>query len=57
MEMEMKIIMARVVEQAEKNDDLVDFLKDFIFYKNTDFNTQERKLLSARFIKFIEGKT
>ena len=54
--MEYWYFMARAAEQAERFDDMVDFLKDFIYYKNTDFSTEERNFISVGFKKLIEGK-
>lgn len=48
--------MARVAEQAERFDDMVDFLKDVIDAKDKDFTTEERNLLSVGFKNLIGGK-
>ena len=47
--MEEKIFMSRVAEQAERFDDMVDFLKEVISGKDGDFSTEERNLLSVGF--------
>ena len=54
--MEEKIFMARVAEQAERFDDMVDFLKEVIGGKKEDFTTEERNLLSVGFKNLIGGK-
>src|ERR1700733_1726769 len=54
--MEEKIFMARVAEQAERFDDMVDFLKEVISGKDGDFSTEERNLLSVGFKNLIGGK-
>ena len=54
--MEEKIFMARVAEQAERFDDMVDFLKEVINAKDSDFTTEERNLLSVGFKNLIGGK-
>lgn len=54
--MEEKIFMARVAEQAERFDDMVDFLKQVIDQKDKDFTTEERNLLSVGFKNLIGGK-
>ena len=41
--------MARVAEQAERFDDMVDYLKSVVDSKNEDFTTEERNLLSVGF--------
>lgn len=48
--------MARVAEQAERFDDMVDFLKEVIASKSGDFTTEERNLLSVGFKNLIGGK-
>ena len=48
--MEEKIFLARVAEQAEKFDDMVNFLYEAIDNKNgEDFTIDERNLLSVGF--------
>ena len=54
--MEAKIFMARVAEQAERFDDMVNFLKEVIAAKDSDFTTEERNLLSVGFKNLIGGK-
>ena len=54
--MEEKIFMARVAEQAERFDDMVDFLREVINAKDSDFTTEERNLLSVGFKNLIGGK-
>ena len=54
--MEEKIFMARVAEQAERFDDMVDFLREVISAKDSDFTTEERNLLSVGFKNLIGGK-
>lgn len=54
--MEEKIFMARVAEQAERFDDMVDFLKPVMKEKGGDFSVEERNLLSVAFKNLIGGK-
>jgi 14-3-3 protein epsilon len=54
--MEEKIFMARVAEQAERFDDMVDFLKPILKEKADDFTVEERNLLSVGFKNLIGGK-
>jgi 14-3-3 protein epsilon len=54
--MEEKIFMARVAEQAERFDDMVDFLKPILREKADDFTVEERNLLSVGFKNLIGGK-
>ena len=54
--MEEKIFMARVAEQAERFDDMVDFLTEVINQKTSDFTTEERNLLSVGFKNQIGTK-
>jgi 14-3-3 protein epsilon len=54
--MEEKIFMARVAEQAEKFDDMVDFLRPLLAEKGGDFSVEERNLLSVGFKNLIGGK-
>ena len=51
--MEEKIFMVRVAEQAERFDDMFNFLKDVIANKDGDFTTEERNLLSVGFKNLI----
>eukprot|EP00347_Sterkiella_histriomuscorum_P019923 403339788 len=54
--MEEKIFMARVAEQAERFDDMVDFLQPILRDKGGDFSVEERNLLSVGFKNLIGGK-
>lgn len=54
--MEEKIFMARVAEQAERFDDMVDFLRPILRDKGGDFSVEERNLLSVGFKNLIGGK-
>jgi 14-3-3 protein epsilon len=54
--MEEKIFMARVAEQAERFDDMVDFLRPILREKGGDFSVEERNLLSVGFKNLIGGK-
>lgn len=54
--MEEKIFMARVAEQAERFEDMVDFLREVVAAKTSDFTTEERNLLSVGFKNLIGGK-
>jgi len=54
--MEEKIFMARVAEQAERYEDMVDFLKPILKEKGGDFTVEERNLLSVGFKNLIGGK-
>jgi 14-3-3 protein epsilon len=51
--MEEKIFMVRVAEQAERFDDMFNFLKEVIGLKDADFTTEERNLLSVGFKNLI----
>ena len=53
---EEKIFMARVAEQAERFDDMVDFLRPLLKEKGGDFTVEERNLLSVGFKNLIGGK-
>ena len=48
--------MARVAEQAERFDDMVNFLNEVVKSKNEDFSTEERNLLSVGFKNQIGSK-
>lgn len=54
--MEEKIFMARVAEQAERFEDMVDFLREVVNAKDSDFTTEERNLLSVGFKNLIGTK-
>lgn len=45
--------MVRVAEQAERFDDMFNFLKEVIALKDSDFTTEERNLLSVGFKNLI----
>jgi len=53
---EEKIFMARVAEQAERFDDMVEFLRPLLKEKGGDFSVEERNLLSVGFKNLIGGK-
>ena len=53
MSLEEKIFLARVAEQSEKFDDMVNFLYEAIDFKNDDFTIDERNLLSVGFKNLI----
>lgn len=56
MSLEEHIFMARVAEQAERFDDMVEYLQKVIKSKNEDFTTEERNLLSVGFKNQIGTK-
>ena len=56
MSLEEYIFMARVAEQAERFDDMVDYLIKVVQSKNEDFTTEERNLLSVGFKNQIGTK-
>ena len=56
MSLEENIFMARVAEQAERFDDMVQFLNDVVKSKGEDFSTEERNLLSVGFKNQIGSK-
>lgn len=45
--------MARLCEQAFRYEDMLDYLKDLIKNKNSDFTIEERNLISAAAKNFI----
>ena len=45
--------MVRVAEQAERFEDMYNFLKDVVSSKDSDFTTEERNLLSVGFKNLI----
>ena len=53
MSLEEFIFLARVAEQAEKFEDMVDFLYKAIDVKSDDFTIDERNLLSVGFKNLI----
>jgi len=56
MSVEENIFLARVAEQAEKFEDMVDFLKPVLDSKGADLNSDERNLLSVAFKNLISSK-
>jgi 14-3-3 protein epsilon len=50
------IFMARVAEQAERFDDMVDFLKPVLDSKGGNLTADERNLLSVAFKSLISSK-
>ena len=56
MSLEENIFMARVAEQAERFDDMVEFLQKVVKSKSEDFTTEERNLLSVGFKNQIGSK-
>lgn len=53
---EENIFLARVAEQAERFEDMVDFLKPVLDSKGPTLNTDERNLLSVAFKSLISSK-
>ena len=53
---EEKIFLARVAEQAERFEDMVDFLESVLKEKNGGVNPDERNLLSVAFKNLISSK-
>jgi 14-3-3 protein epsilon len=56
MSVEESIFLARVAEQAEKFEDMVDFLKPVLDQKGGDVTSDERNLLSVAFKNLISSK-
>lgn len=56
MSVEESIFLARVAEQAERFDDMVDFLKPVLDQKGADLSSDERNLLSVAFKNLISSK-
>ena len=56
MSWEENIFMARVAEQAERFDDMVQYLQEVVKAKTEDFTTEERNLLSVGFKNQIGSK-
>lgn len=56
MSVEENIFLARVAEQAERFDDMVDFLKPVLDQKGADVSSEERNLLSVAFKNLISSK-
>ena len=54
--MEEKIFLARVAEQAERFEDMVDFLAKVLDSKGADVTSDERNLLSVAFKNLISSK-
>lgn len=50
------IFLARVAEQAERFEDMVDFLKPVLDQKGGDLSSDERNLLSVAFKNLISSK-
>ena len=48
--------MARVAEQAERHEDMVEFLKKVLDQKGGDINADERNLVSVAFKNLIQSK-
>ena len=55
-QVEEKIFLARVAEQAERFEDMVDFLEEVLQVKGGSVNPDERNLLSVAFKNLISGK-
>ena len=55
-EVEQNIFLARVAEQAERYDDMVEFLRLVLKEKGGDANSDERNLLSVAFKNLISSK-
>jgi len=53
---EEKIFLARVAEQAERYEDMVDFLEEVLSQKGSTVNPDERNLLSVAFKNLISSK-
>jgi 14-3-3 protein epsilon len=53
---EENIFMARVAEQAERFDDMVDYLRPVLQEKGSEINGDERNLLSVAFKNLISSK-
>ena len=53
---EEKIFLARVAEQAERFEDMVDFLDEVLALKGGSVNSDERNLLSVAFKNLISSK-
>lgn len=56
MSVEENIFLARVSEQAERFEDMVDFLKPVLDTKGSDITSDERNLLSVAFKNLISSK-
>ena len=53
---EENIFLARVAEQAERFEDMVDFLEEVLVVKGGEVNPDERNLLSVAFKNLISSK-
>ena len=53
---EEKIFLARVAEQAERFEDMVDYLEEVLTQKGGEVNADERNLLSVAFKNLISSK-
>mmetsp|Transcript_113202 Transcript_113202/g.156351 ORF Transcript_113202/g.156351 Transcript_113202/m.156351 type:complete len:80 (-) Transcript_113202:555-794(-) len=53
---EEKIFLARVAEQAERFEDMVEFLAEVLEAKGADVTSDERNLLSVAFKNLISSK-
>jgi 14-3-3 protein epsilon len=53
---EEKIFLARVAEQAERFEDMVDFLGEVLEIKGAEVSADERNLLSVAFKNLISSK-
>ena len=56
MSVDEQIFLARVAEQAERFEDMVDFLKPVLDQKGGDITSDERNLLSVAFKNLISSK-
>ena len=56
MSTEENIFLARVAEQAERFDDMVDFLEKVLMEKGGDVTQDERNLLSVAYKNLISSK-
>ena len=56
MSVEEQIFLARVAEQAERFEDMVDFLKPVLDQKGGELTSDERNLLSVAFKNLISSK-
>jgi len=56
MSVEQNIFLARVAEQAERFEDMVDFLSKVLAEKGSDVSSDERNLLSVAFKNLISSK-
>jgi 14-3-3 protein epsilon len=56
MSVDENIFLSRVAEQAERFEDMVDFLKPVLDQKGADLTSDERTLLSVAFKNLISSK-